>query len=211
MDKKREQIFEEFGQLLNERFRALDERETSEDDIRYMFYLACTGEKGGINRSDIMLEKKGVIEGSEKAELDTFIRKNDKTPCLAVEFKYHRQELNTPLHFDWAGNLVCDFHRLTRLKDEAAGAERLSVYVANNDMIVNYENRRARGDWAKPMCDLILTPPFANAQPFALPNASATFMEKTKVAGAAFTGCTIQCLFAKDLAGGNVLRIFEIK
>ena len=220
-------IFEEFGELVKKRLAVLSGRDTSEDDLRFLFCLACT--QNGVDANDIMLEKKDVVALSARAELDALIRRNEKTPCLALEFKYHKCEGKDGTRKPqdcWAGKLLYDFYRLQNLNGEDGGAfagERLSVYAASAEMREEYT--------AMPQYWHIgallgvkegesLT--VRSFEPREIPN-DLEFWARTKGFGGwkadkradieaaqGFAKAEVKCRYSRDLADKTALRIFEI-
>ena len=220
-----EPIFEEFRTKLDERFS--DKKFTTEDTIRYLFFYACT--KNGVEPNDITLESKGIFNTSitKNAELDMMIESENLSESVAIEFKYHRREgmegKAKPQEY-WAGKLLYDFYRLQNIT--ASAGKRLSVYVASKEMQENYTQMPAywnlggllglkRGETTEiSIFENPDTDSKKDLEFWARTKGFGRWNNKRKEqieAASGFRNAHVQCLFTKDLAGGNVLRIFEIK
>ena len=208
-------IIADFSDLLEKRFEKFGERDAGEDDIRYMFFHACT--ENGIDANDIVLEKKDVVDVEEKnrPKLDTLVIGNGRRPSIAIEFKYHRQENNLKPQLFWAGRLLYDFYRLQNLKLKPP-TRKLAVYVANGQMMKNYE--KGAKSWGGPLSELTSMEDGAVLQ-LGLPDkAPKCFLERArhKNENGGFEEATVKCLHHTHYeAGGqckstNDLFVFEI-
>jgi hypothetical protein len=129
-------IFEAFARLLEERLTA--ETFTTEDSVRYTFFLALT-ENGYCKHTDILLEM--PHPSSSKAEVDLFIHAGDSRPSTAFEFKYDRpipSEKNAP-RTQKAGAVFKDLFRLAHVPKETA-TQRFFIYLTAQEMANYFRN-----------------------------------------------------------------------
>lgn len=127
---KLEKIFEDFADLLYERFSL--SKKTNEDIIRYLFFHSLN--KNGISINDIVLEHDHT-DGSSK-KIDTLIENFDGT-SLVLEFKFHRRSRNDSITMN-AGEVFYDFFKLKELTTDE---RKLFVYVTDQMMRNYFQNR----------------------------------------------------------------------
>jgi hypothetical protein len=116
--------FKQFSALLGERLRlgVL----TTEDSIRYTFYIALLS-SGDMKHTDVILEHPHpLIPG---AEIDTIIRGVNGRQPLAVEFKYDRGNPGgtNQNRTQRAAAVVGDMFRLVKVPNSVAGGQILCL------------------------------------------------------------------------------------
>ncbi|HNT24185.1 MAG TPA: hypothetical protein PKM21_07465 [Anaerolineales bacterium] len=189
-----------FGSLLEERL--LDGVFTTEDAVRYTFFMALLDAKY-CKHTDISLEIPHPT--IPKAEVDLFIRAGDGRPATAVEFKFDRpipSEKNAP-RTQKAGAVFKDIFRLARVPGVNA-QQRFFVYLAASEMTDYFCNPRNRllSFFELPEGQTYpLTLAFVNEQ-------AATFR---LVAGEWAVPCTVIGAYRHDLSGRFALRIYRVQ
>lgn len=193
-------VFANFAQLLDERLR--DQVFTTEDSVRYTFFLALI-ESGYCKHTDIILEM--PHPSIPKAEVDLFIQAGYDRPATAFEFKYDRSipsKKNAP-RTRKAGAVFKDLFRLARVSNQTA-IQRFFIYLTTQEMAVYFRN---------PVNNLVsfFEPP--EGQCYALvPNfvlwQAATFQN---VVGTLPVDCQLTGAFRRNLSQQHFLRIFVVE
>ncbi len=128
------EIFEEFGNLLDERFnRGVV---TTEDSVRYTFFAALL--KAGVTPDQVVLEY--PHPEIDRAKIDTWLP-SYKEGSVALEFKYDRDPpggKNQP-KTQKAGHVFKDLRRQILVAKEI-GVRSYFVYVTSEEMAVYFRN-----------------------------------------------------------------------
>lgn len=127
-------IFDEFGNLLDERFKR--GVVTTEDSVRYTFFAALL--QVGVKPHQVVLEY--PHPAIERAKIDTWLP-SYKEGSVAFEFKYDRDPpggKNQP-KTQKAGYVFKDLHRQVHVA-KGVGVRSYFVYVTSEEMAVYFRN-----------------------------------------------------------------------
>jgi hypothetical protein len=191
--------FAEFGRLLAERLSlgAL----TTEDTIRYTFYLALMSQ-GGVRHTDVTLEyPHPTLPG---AKVDTVISAAPGRESAAIEFKYDRANPggSNQNHPRRAGKALNDLFRLVKLPAEHA-ALKYFVYVTDDEMAGYFRNPGNR-----------LHELFALGEGAEYAIVAGSFQgfshTLTTTIEPLLSECVVTSVFAADLTAKHCLRIFRV-
>lgn len=194
-----EEVLSCFGKLLEERFMAV--APTSEDSIRYSFFLALV-QTGFCIHSDVWLElPHPTISG---AEIDLLVRAVPGRQSAAFEFKYDRaipSQRNLP-RTQKAGAVFKDLFRLAHIPENITNV-RYFIYCTSEEM-ASYLRNPTNG-WTRfwslrknEQYDLTIN---------SVQSQSATFRG---VIGNLFIPCKVTGLFVSDLPSGHCLRAYQV-
>ncbi len=191
------EVFEEFGRLLEERFRR--EVITTEDSVRYTFFAALL--KSGVSPEQVVLEF--PHPAIDRAKIDTWLPIY-KSGSIAIEFKYDRDPPggNNQPKTQKAGAVFKDFRRQA-LVASAVGVRSYVVYVTSEEMAVyfrNPNNGHSRLWGLEHGSDMIIDERYLLDKPQTFLRALGVSF-KAKVVG----------VFRSDLSGGNYLRAYEVE
>lgn len=189
-------IFEEFGNLLDERF----ERGvvTTEDSVRYTFFAALL--KAGVTPDQVVLEY--PHPAIHRAKIDTWLP-SYKEGSIALEFKYDRDPpggKNQP-KTQKAGHVFKDLHRQVLVAKEI-GVRSYFVYVTSEEMAVYFRNPN---NGHAEFWDLENGKSMSIDEKY-LSNKPKTFMNAI---GEAFQAKVVGA-FHRTLSGSNYLRAYQV-
>ncbi|MBW1716821.1 MAG: hypothetical protein JRH08_15300 [Deltaproteobacteria bacterium] len=190
------EIFEKFGELLNERFRR--GVVTTEDSVRYTFFAALLD--AGVTPHEVVLEyPHPAIYG---AKIDTWLP-SYKDRSIALEFKYDRDlpgGKNQP-KTQKAGYIFKDLHRQVLVAKEI-GVRSFFVYVTSEEMAVYFRNpdNGYAEFWG-----------LQNGKEIDIDNHYLSNKPKTflNTLGGMFQA-KVMGIFNRTLSGGNYLRVYEV-
>lgn len=192
-------VFECFATLLEERLRT--EVFTTEDSLRYTFFLALTT-IGYCQHFEIVLEEPHpMIPG---AEIDLRIGQNKERLSTAFEFKFDRpipSGLNLP-KTQKAGAVFKDLFRLAQIPLRTAPM-RYFIYFTTAEMAGYFQNRANR------LSDFYN---LSKGDCFPIPSEFVTAQAPTfqRVVGDLAAPCKITGAYKQDYASGHALRIFQV-
>lgn len=190
-------VFEEFGRLLEERFRR--GVVTTEDSVRYTFFAALL--KSGVAPEQVVLEY--PHPAIDRAKIDTWLP-TYKDGSIAIEFKYDRDPpggKNQP-KTQKAGAVFKDLRRQA-LVAKAIGVRSYFVYVTTEEMAVyfrNPQNGHSRLWGLENGSDMLVDENYLSDKP-------QTFLG---VLGGSFEA-KVTGVFHSDLSSGNYLRAYEVE
>ncbi len=190
-------IFEEFGKLLDERFKR--GVVTTEDSVRYTFFAALL--KSGVTPDQVLMEY--PHPAIDRAKIDTWLPSYNEG-SIALEFKYDRDPpggKNQP-KTQKAGHVFKDLRRQTLLAKEV-GVRSYFVYVTSEEMAVYFRNQN--NGHAK-FWEL------ENGQETSIDEQYLSNKPKTflNVLGGVFQAKVVG-VFHSSLSGGNYLRAYEVR
>jgi hypothetical protein len=194
-----QETFKLFANMLDERFSS--KAFTTEDSIRYTFFLALHI-RNVWKHTDIVLEHPHQTKTG--AEIDVLIGSRGDMPSMAVEFKYDRRIAsgkNQP-RTQKVGAMFNDIFRLAHVPKIQA-VTKYFIYVTDSEMASYFRNpaNGFRDFFALPISQSFrLDTSFAKSR-------AATFQSRLTVE---VVDCTVICSLARELNGGNSLRIYEI-
>ena len=199
MTKNLQKAFDNFSNLLNERFKK--KIFTKEDPIRYTFFYTITNELE-------LLPHEILLESShpkiDNAEIDMQIPETNQTQELIFEFKYDVKRQSTMPHPLKAGSLFADIFRLYLYKKDNENSRCFLVYVTDSQM-ANYlsRDRNRLDDFFNLQInqELMINEEYVN-------NHSETFVKKASKYG--IHDCMIKSCLNDDLSESHYVRIFEI-
>ncbi len=190
------EVFEEFGRLLEKRFRR--EVATTEDSVRYTFFAALL--KSGVTPDQVVLEY--PHPEIDRAKIDTWLP-DYKGSSIAVEFKYDRDPpggMNQP-KTQKAGAVFKDLRRQA-LVARATGVRSYFVYVTSEEMAVYFRNPNNGHSelWSLERgSDMYIDEKYLSGKPKTFQSTLSGSFE-AKIVG----------IFHSDLFGGNYLRAYEV-
>ena len=189
-------IFEEFGKLLDERFKR--DVITTEDSVRYTFFAALL--KAGVRPHQVVLEY--PHPAIDRAKVDTWLP-SYKEGSIAFEFKYDRDPPGGKHQpkTQKAGYVFKDLHRQLHVA-KGIGVRSYFIYVTSEEMAVYFRNpNNGHSDfWALGTEEKL----YIDEQYFS--NKPQTFLN---VLGGAFQANVVG-VFSRTLSGDNYLRAYEV-
>lgn len=189
-------IFEQFGRVLEKRFRR--KVFTTEDSIRYTFFASLL--KSGVTPDQVVLEYPHRV--IDRAEIDTWLPSYNGG-SIAVEFKYDRDPpggKNQP-KTQKAGAVFEDLRRQVLLAEKKE-VRSYFVYVTSEEMAVYFRNpKNGHSKWwgLGSGSEVLVDDEYLSKKPQAfLGTLGSSFV--AKVVG----------VFHSNLPGGNYVRVYEV-
>jgi hypothetical protein len=190
------EIFENFGELLDERFEL--GVVTTEDSVRYTFFAALL--QAGVKPHQVVLEY--PHPSIERAKIDTWIP-SYKEGSVAFEFKYDRDPPGgkSQPKTQKAGYVFKDLRRQVKVA-KGVGIRSYFIYVTSEEMAVYFRN--PNNGYAE-LWELIQGGKLKIDENY-FSNKPETFMNTL---GGTFQAYVVGT-FSRALPGGNYLRAYEV-
>jgi len=199
-DVKVNKIFQQFAELLEERFSK--GAYTTEDSLRYTLFY-CLTYYSKVHPSEIILEfPHNFISG---AEVDAYIPPKDGCCGLVFELKFDREipsGKNSP-KTQKAGKAFADIFRLALFASKE-DIRRYFVYVTDREMATYFQNPSNQLD---DFFNLVPNKTLRVDKKY-ISNHPATFIQSV---GKNVINCEIACMLNRNIRSEIWLRIYEIK